>query len=169
MIIGIVVAMRKELDLMQPLLENPSEPEVINNYEFHAGTIGKHAVVLMQCGIGKVNAAIGVLSLIDNFHPDCVINSGVAGGADSSMRVLDLLVATEVAYHDVWCGPGTEYGAAAGLPVFLAPWEKLVRTAREVLPADSKTDTGLFAPEILLSRKRRKSRPSKLISLRLLP
>ena len=144
MIIGLIVAMRKELELLLPLLENSGKPEVINDYEFHTGTIGRHAVVVMQCGIGKVNAAIGTLSLIDNFSPDCVINSGVAGGADPSMHVLDLLVATEVAYHDVWCGPGTEYGAAAGLNKFLLPWQKMVETAQSVLPDDSKYRYGLI-------------------------
>lgn len=144
MIIGIIVAMRKELDLLLPLLENRSDAEQINNYEFHAGTIGRHGVVLMQCGIGKVNAAIGALTLIDAFNPDCVINSGVAGGADASMHVLDLLVATGVAYHDVWCGPGTEYGAAAGCPVILRPWQHLIDKAREVLPSDRHYRYGLI-------------------------
>ncbi len=138
------MAMRKELELMLPLLEKREKPEEINGFEFHAGTIGRHAVVLMQCGIGKVNAAIGTLSLIDNFNPDCVINSGVAGGADASMHVLDLLVATEVAYHDVWCGPGTEYGAAAGCEKILSPWQRIVDKAHEVLPADSRHKYGLI-------------------------
>lgn len=144
MIIGLIVAMRKELDLLLPLLENSGKPEIINNYEFHTGTIGRHAVVIMQCGIGKVNAAVGTLTLIENFNPDCIINSGVAGGADPSMNVLDLLVATDVAYHDVWCGPGTEYGAAAGLETILKPWDRIVNAAREVLPAEPKFRYGLI-------------------------
>ena len=144
MIIGIIVAMRKELDLLLPLLENRSETEHINNYEFQAGTVGRHGVVLMQCGIGKVNAAIGALTLIDSFNPDCIINTGVAGGAAPSMHVLDLLIATGVAYHDVWCGPGTEYGAAAGCDKILLPWQKLVDKAHEVLPQENKYRYGLI-------------------------
>lgn len=144
MIIGIVVAMRKELELLLPLLQNPSEPEQINGYEFHAGSMGHHGVVLMQCGIGKVNAAIGAMSLIDNFHPECVINTGVAGGADASMHVLDLLVATEVAHHDVWCGPGTEYGAAAGCNPILLPWQRIIDAAHDVLDGQSNVKYGLI-------------------------
>jgi len=144
MIIGIIVAMRKELDLLLPLLKNPAEKVVINGYELYSGSIGHHGIVLMQCGIGKVNAAVGTLTLIDNFSPECIINSGVAGGADKSMNVLDLMVATEVTYHDVWCGPGTEYGAAAGLPVILSPWPRLLETARKVLPNNSKHRYGLI-------------------------
>ena len=49
-------------------------------------------------------------------HPDLLINTGVAGGAGSAAGILDLVVADSIAYHDVWCGPGTEWGDAAGCP-----------------------------------------------------
>lgn len=132
MIIGIIVAMEKELNLLLPLIENKQTPSESNGYTFHTGSIGKHGVVVMKCGIGKVNAAIGTMTLIEDFHPDCIINTGVAGGADPSMHVLDLLIATEVAYHDVWCGPGTEYGAASGFDILLKPWHRITDLAREI-------------------------------------
>ncbi|MCM1005130.1 MAG: 5'-methylthioadenosine/adenosylhomocysteine nucleosidase [Prevotella sp.] len=143
MIIGIIVAMQKELDLLLPLLEDLQTPTQINGYTFHTGTLGRHGIIAMQCGIGKVNSAIGALTLLDGFHPDYIINSGVAGGAGHT-HVLDLLVADAVAYHDVWCGPGTEYGAAAGLPVILRPWQKVIDLAREIMPAGNKTKFGLI-------------------------
>ncbi len=113
--IGIIVAMAKEYDLVLPLLSRRIEQNV-NGFRIASGNIGNHAVALMQCGIGKVNAAVGTLSLIDTFAPELILNTGVAGGADSSVGILDVLVATGVAYHDVWCGPGTRYGRAAGCP-----------------------------------------------------
>ncbi|MDE5813104.1 MAG: 5'-methylthioadenosine/S-adenosylhomocysteine nucleosidase, partial [Muribaculaceae bacterium] len=64
----------------------------------------------------KVNSALNAYRMIECFHPDLVINSGVAGGADASMPVGSLLIATEAAYHDVWCGPGTEWGQIDGMP-----------------------------------------------------
>lgn len=112
--IGIIVAMGKELALLLPLLKNPVEEA-----GYHSGSIGKHEVVLAQCGIGKVNAAIGALDLIDKYHPDIIINTGVAGGTgatDDPAKVLDVVLASEIAYHDVWCGPGTVPGEAAGCP-----------------------------------------------------
>lgn len=130
--IGIIVAMQKELQLLLPLIEEREEQE-IDGYKFHKGSIGTHQVIVMQCGIGKVNSAIGTVRLIDNYSPDTIINTGVAGGADSSMRVLDVLVATEVAYHDVWCGPGTVYGAAAGCEPILKPNGTIIDTARRIL------------------------------------
>ena len=77
--IGIIVAMSKELNLLLPLLSDKSELTV-NDIVFHCGTLHDKDVVVMQCGIGKVNAAIGALTMIDNFGPDLIINSGVAGG-----------------------------------------------------------------------------------------
>lgn len=118
--IGIIVAMDKEMALLLPLLADASEVTV-NGVAFHTGTIAGHSVVACKCGIGKVNAAIGTLTLIENFHPALVINTGVAGGTgatDDPARVLDVVLASEIAYHDVWCGPGTEPGEAAGFPLY---------------------------------------------------
>ena len=115
--IGIIVAMGKELRLLLPLIENHSII-TINDIAFHTGKIHNHEITAMQCGIGKVNAAIGTLTLIENFHPDLVINTGVAGGAGGGAGILDVVVAERIAYHDVWCGPGTQYGEASGYPLY---------------------------------------------------
>lgn len=113
--IGIIVAMDKELSLLLPKISDISRA-TINDYTFYTGTMGAHTVTAMKCGIGKVNAAVGALTLIDNFHPALVINSGVAGGTGHGAGILDVVVGTEVAYHDVWCGPETVDGQAAGCP-----------------------------------------------------
>ena len=115
--IGVIVAMDKELDLMLHLLENHSETTV-NGFTFHTGTISHASIVAMKCGIGKVNAAMGTMTLIDSFSPDLIINTGVAGGTGGGAGILDIVVGTRIAYHDVWCGPDTEWGEAAGCPRF---------------------------------------------------
>ena len=112
--IGIIVAMRKELDLLLPLMENPRTEESHGTI-MHTGKIGNHDVALMECGIGKVNAAIGAVTLIDAFHPDLVINTGVAAGAGDNVAVMDAIVATDVAHHDFWC-IGEEWGRVPGCP-----------------------------------------------------
>lgn len=112
--IAVIVAMRKELDLLLPLI-NDRRQLTANGFEFVSGTLNRHSIVAVQCGIGKVNAAVGTLTLIDTFHPDLVINTGVAGGTGAA-GILDVVVADEVAYHDVWCGPGTQWGQASGCP-----------------------------------------------------
>ncbi len=115
--IGIIVAMDKELNLLLPLLSEPQQ-QTVNGYTFHCGRIASAEIVAMKCGIGKVNAAMGTLTLIDSFSPDLIINTGVAGGTGGNAGILDIVVGTRIAYHDVWCGPGTEWGDAAGCPRF---------------------------------------------------
>lgn len=116
--IGIIVAMDKEMNLLLPHVADVSTVTA-NGFEFHTGLMAGHKVVACKCGIGKVNAAVGTLTLIDTFHPDMVVNTGVAGGTGAGTppaQVLDLVLASEIAYHDVWCGPGTVRGQAAGYP-----------------------------------------------------
>ena len=122
--IGIIVAMSKELGLLLPLIENRTETTVLG-YTIHSGNIGPNQVTAMQSGIGKVNAAIATNLLIDVVTPDLIINTGVAGGT-GRVGILDVVIGERVAYHDVWCGPGTEEGDAAGCPrFFIAPKEIL--------------------------------------------
>ena len=138
--IGIIVAMGKELKLLLPLIDNHSTI-TINDIVFHTGKIHNHEVTAMQCGIGKVNAAIGTLTMIENFHPDLVINTGVAGGAGGGAGILDVVIGERIAYHDVWCGPGTEWGDAAGCPRYFTSVPELV-----ALPCleDEKVKRGLI-------------------------
>lgn len=110
--------MEKELRLLLPLIDNKSTVEV-EGFTLHIGNIADKEVCVMKCGIGKVNAALGCSALIRSFAPELIINSGVAGGTGSA-GVLDVVAATAVGYHDVWCGPGTEPGEAAGCPRLFA-------------------------------------------------
>ena len=115
--IGIIVAMDKELNLILPLINNQSKIN-INGTEFTKGNIEGKDVVVMKCGIGKVNAAIATLTLIDNFHVKSIINTGVAGGTGNDAKIMDVVIGERIAYHDVWCGPGTIPGQASGYPLF---------------------------------------------------
>lgn len=113
--IVILAAMDKEVDLLLPLLSEVKESEA-EGVRVHQGWISGHDVCVMKCGIGKVNSALNAYRSIRYFKPDLVVNTGVAGGADCSMKVGSVLVATAAAYHDVWCGPGTIEGQIDGMP-----------------------------------------------------
>jgi len=81
----------------------------------------KNSEVLVQkCGIGKVNAALGAQRMINDFKPDCIISSGCAGGNGDDIDVQDIVVSSELCYHDVYCGKAiddtTVYGQVQGLP-----------------------------------------------------
>ena len=122
--------MDKEKALLASLLNNP-EPAFADGIEMLSGKIGPHDVCLAKCGIGKVNSAINAYRIITALKPELVINSGVAGGA--GIPVGSVLIADRVAYDDVWCGPGTEYGAADGFPRFFKPSEKVISLAHKLI------------------------------------
>lgn len=137
--IGIIAAMSKEQELLLPLMQDRTEKK-IDHLVFYSGTAGSHELVVMQCGIGKVNAAIGAVNMIKNYSPDLIINSGVAGGGDASVHVMDVVVSNRIAYHDVWCGPESILGAVQGLPLYYeAP-----RHVLELLPQRSDIKCGLI-------------------------
>lgn len=135
----ILAAMDKEAALLAELLENKVQT-VEDGIRVVKGNVGANGVYLAKCGIGKVNSAINALKLIRVLKPDLVINSGVAGGA--GVPVGTLLVPDRIAYHDVWCGPGTEFGAPDGYPVFFTPDKDVVSKA--LCDSDSHTQTGLL-------------------------
>lgn len=82
------------------------------------GRLGNNDIILWQCGIGKVNAAVGTMRLVQEHHPDAIISTGLAGGIDPQMRIMDVLAATQSVYHDVDCGSGLgcQLGQVQGLP-----------------------------------------------------
>lgn len=149
--IGIIVAMDKELQLLLPLIGQPETVEA-DGCEFHLGRIGSHRVCVGKCGIGKVNAALGTLALIQLFNPQLIINTGVAGGTGRAAQVLNVVAATAVGYHDVWCGPGTTPGQAAGCPALFKAPERLL--ALPALTADPQVKFGIVASgDIFVDRR----------------
>ncbi|MDE5790793.1 MAG: 5'-methylthioadenosine/adenosylhomocysteine nucleosidase [Muribaculaceae bacterium] len=127
--IAILAAMDKELSLLLSIMPGYEEID-IDGRIYYKGSIGGKEIVTGKCGIGKVNAALNTYRLIESVDPDLVINSGVAGGASSKIHIGDVLIADKVAYHDVWCGPGTEYGAADGFPRFFLPPSEIIEECK---------------------------------------
>ena len=112
--IGIIVAMDKELHQLQQL--------------FNDGNVR-----VEKCGIGKVNAALGAQRMINEFHPDIIISSGCAGGNGDDVNIQDVVVSSELTYHDVYCGRAiddtTIYGQVQGLPARYQPDQRLLDEA----------------------------------------
>ena len=123
--------MDKELAQLRSLLDDATT-ERHNHKDFVIGRIGNHEVVLQQCGIGKVNSAIGAVEMIDNYHPDLIISTGCAGGADTALNPLDVVVASECVYHDVYCGDNASYGQVIGMPPTFKAAADLVEKALTV-------------------------------------
>lgn len=105
--IGIIVAMDKELAGMKAVLTDMSE-ETDGKFTFCTGILNGRQIIVMKCGIGKVNAAVGAVEMIHRFHPDYIISSGVAGGIDLGVSVMDVVVADQLVYHDAYVGEDNE-------------------------------------------------------------
>ncbi len=91
---------------------------------------GVHGVV--KSGIGKADAARTATELILRDRPDCIINSGCAGGIAPGLQVFDIVIAAQAAYHDVWCGEGSLPGQLQDMPQRFDADPALVRTARSL-------------------------------------
>lgn len=115
MTIGVLTAMESEHRQIARLLTDAAM-ETKGPSVFLCGNLGSHRIVLHQCGIGKANAAAGVTALIIHYGAERVISTGVAGGTGAAVRVMDVVAGMQTAYHDIWCGPGTEPGQVQGLP-----------------------------------------------------
>ena len=98
--IGILCALEKEIEL---LLENVQQPEQhkICGYTYVTGVLKGKRVILCQCGIGKVNAAICAQTMLLTWPVKLVINSGVAGSLREPFEIGDICVATDLVQHDV--------------------------------------------------------------------
>lgn len=115
MTIGIISAMDSEhRRLVERLQDKNTSGD--GSFRYVEGTLGGNHVILTQCGIGKVSAAVGASELIRRFSPDCIVSTGVAGGIDACLKVTDVVASQRLVYHDVWCGDGNEYGQVQGFP-----------------------------------------------------
>lgn len=141
--IAILAAMDKELRLILKMMPG-YEKFSVSGKEYYKGRIGRHEIVAGKCGIGKVNAALNTLRLIEAVKPSLVINSGVAGGVDGSLGVGSVLIADKVSYHDVWCGPGTEMGVADGFERYMKPSSDVLEEGKKLYSADENVAFGLI-------------------------
>ncbi len=98
--IAIIGAMEIEVNRIQSLVENPVRT-VISGCTYVSGRLNGIDAVVVQCGVGKVNAALCTEALILRFHPDVVINSGVAGSLTDSLRIGEIALGERVVQHDV--------------------------------------------------------------------
>ncbi len=135
--IGIIGAMDSEVDT---LFSRMSSKEKINynNLTFYKGKLYDKDVVIVKCGIGKVNAALCTQLLILNFKVSKIINTGIAGATGEGLKIYDFVVSTEAVYHDFDVQFfGYKAGQVPGMPEAFSADPELVKTA---LSAFNKTD-----------------------------
>lgn len=131
--IALIGAMDQEIELLKNTLLD-ADTCMVAGYPFYTGMLDGVEVVLLKSGIGKVNAAIGTTLLLQQFNPDCVINTGSAGGFDAALDVGDVVISDEVRHHDVDVTVfGYEPGQVPGLPAAFTADPLLARMAEECI------------------------------------
>lgn len=117
--LGIIGAMTSEVEsLKQQMCElTVSEKAGMTFYE---GQLENLPVVVVQCGVGKVNAALSVQVLCDCFSVTHVVNTGVAGSLCAELDIGDLVISRDAMYHDFDChnlNPNYPVGQVPGMLV----------------------------------------------------
>lgn len=131
--VGIMVAMDKELELLKKVIRRVDN-EIVDDKEYLFGYINDIGVIIVKSGIGKVNAALTTQKMIDWYSPNLIINTGVAGGLDESVRTGDVVVPDSIVYHDVWCGDGNDWGVADCCPARFIPYERCIDIIKRKCP-----------------------------------
>ena len=118
--IGIIGAMQEEVNILRENI-NAYESVKLCGVEFYLGNVNDKEVVLCQCAVGKVNAAIATTILINEFNCDFIINTGIAGGI-KGVTTKDIVIGSKLRYHDLDVTIfNYEYGQVPGLPTYLYP------------------------------------------------
>ena len=145
--IGIIGAMPQEVEHLASLLQDRRTRTHVG-CTFHLGKLHDMDVILLQSGIGKVNAAVGTTLMLDLYQPEAIINTGSAGGFGEGLEIGDVVVSSEVRHHDVDAVVfGYEYGQVPQMPAAYLPDPRLITLARECVEAlgEVKVVEGLIA------------------------
>ena len=115
--IGIICALKIEVEGIQKMMTNSTTTDYAR-MTFVKGEINGKEVVAVECGIGKVNAAICAQVMIDLFKPEAIINSGIAGALNDKISIGDIVIAKDVVQHDMDTSAiGDPVGLISGLNV----------------------------------------------------
>ena len=106
--IGIIGAMHEEIVELKTSMTDINEIE-ISNLKFYEGKLCSKDIILVESGIGKVNAAISTTLLISNFKVDKIIFTGVAGAVNPDIKVTDIVIATDLVESDMDVTAGGNY------------------------------------------------------------
>lgn len=126
--VGIIGAMELEVEELQSKIESP-QIVAKAGMRFYEGTLYGTSVVVVRCGIGKVNAALCTQILADQFQVTHIINTGVAGSLNASLDIGDILISRDALHHDM---DATAMGYAPG---------KIPQMERSEFPADDRLIT----------------------------
>lgn len=130
--IGIIGAMDIEVKELISSMEDIKK-ERISNIDYYEGTLQGKNVILAECGIGKVHAAICTQTMILKYNPDLIINTGVAGSLSPDLDISDIVISDSVVQHDFDVSSfGKPVGMISGIEMIKIPSDaQLVEKLKE--------------------------------------
>ena len=109
------------METLLALMENKKELHKAGSV-FYEGVLEGLPAVIVQCGVGKVNAAMCAQVLCDLFDVTHLVNTGIAGSLCAELDIGDLVVSRDAMYHDVDAVHfGYPYGKVPGMDVISFP------------------------------------------------
>lgn len=131
--IGIIAAMPEEMEAIKSKMINTKEIDILN-LKFWEGKIKNQKIILVKCGIGKVNAARTTQIMIDKFDIDYIINVGSAGTINDEVEYGDIVIGKYVLQHDFDITAfGHEKGYISNIGVKLESNTKLIKRCEYVI------------------------------------
>lgn len=122
--LGIIGAMQVEVEILLAGMENKEEKNIAGS-AFYEGTLEGLPCVVVQCGVGKVNAAICAQILCSCYGVTHLVNTGIAGSLCADLDIGDLLVSSDAMYHDFDCvNFGYPFGRVPGMDTVAFPADK---------------------------------------------
>ncbi len=147
--IGIIGAMDLEIATLKEKMTIVST-KTVASMEFCEGTLNEVPVVIVKCGIGKVNAGICVQILHDLFAVTHVINTGVAGSLRAEINIGDIVVSTDALQHDMDVTPlGYKVGQIPQIPVFSFEADKALADAAMTACRQVNQDIQVFSGRVV--------------------
>ena len=147
--IGIIGAMDLEIATLREKMTLAST-KTVASMEFLEGTLNNASVVIVKCGIGKVNAGMCVQILHNLFNVTHIINTGVAGSLRAEINIGDIVVSTDALQHDMDVTPlGYQRGQIPGIPVFSFTADANMASVAESSCKKVNTDIQVFSGRVV--------------------
>lgn len=123
-------AMDIEIEYFLSQLKN-TKSEQIAGYDFYEGEIDDVKVIISKTSIGVINATMATTIGIINFHPDIVINQGIAGAHREDLHTGDIIIGEKCCNINAYNMPNKDKGQGSN------PFEwKLSNRAKDIQNAD---------------------------------
>ena len=100
--LGIIGAMQVEVETLLGCMGEKEAREIAGSV-FYEGILEGLPVVVVQCGVGKVNAAICAQILCSCYGVTHLVNTGIAGSLCAELDIGDLVVSKDAMHHDFDC------------------------------------------------------------------